>query len=130
MTIFNYIALRNQSEIVNGKIEAEDIKAAREAIRNLGLVPTKVFGEDKKASAPKVRLSPLSLQELIDFTGTFRTLISTGVPIIEGLVFLEKDAVSSRIFLQEKSENRLLQVLLLLILLLNIRKYSVVFTLV
>lgn len=97
MTIFNYIALRNQSEIVNGKIEAEDIKAAREAIRNLGLVPTKVFGEDKKASAPKVRLSPLSLQELIDFTGTFRTLISTGVPIIEGLVFLEKDAVSSRI---------------------------------
>ena len=73
MTIFNYIALRNQSEIVNGKIEAEDIKAAREAIRNLGLVPTKVFGEDKKASAPKVRLSPLSLQELIDFTGTFRT---------------------------------------------------------
>lgn len=97
MTIYNYIALRNQSEIVNGKIEAEDVKSAREAIRNLGLVPTKVFDESKKSSAPKVRLSPLSLQELIDFTNTFRTLISTGVPIIEGLVFLEKDAVSSRI---------------------------------
>ena len=97
MTIFNYIALRNQSEIVNGKIEAEDIKAAREAIRALGLMPTKVFDEGKKSAAPKVRLSPLSLQELIDFTGTFRTLIQTGVPIIEGLVFLEKDAVSSRI---------------------------------
>ena len=97
MTIYNYIALRNQSEIVNGKIEAEDIKSAREAIRNLGLIPTKVFDETHKASAPKVRLSPLSLQELIDFTGTFRTLISTGVPIIEGLVFLEKDSVSSRI---------------------------------
>lgn len=97
MTIYNYIALRNQSEIVNGKIEAEDVKTAREAIRNLGLVPTKVFEDSQKASAPKVRLSPLSLQELIDFTGTFKTLISTGVPIIEGLVFLEKDAVSSRI---------------------------------
>ena len=97
MTIFNYIALRNQSEIVNGKIDAEDVKSAREAIRNLGLVPTKVFEDSKKVSAPKVRLSPLSLQELIDFTGTFKTLISTGVPIIEGLVFLEKDAVSSRI---------------------------------
>ncbi len=97
MTIFNYIALKNQSEIVNGKIEAEDVKAAREAIRNLGLIPTKVFAEGKKAAAPKVRLSPLNLQELIDFTGTFRTLIGTGVPIIEGLVFLEKDAVSSRI---------------------------------
>ncbi len=97
MTIFNYIALRNQSEIVNGKIEAEDVKSAREAIRNLGLMPTKVFEDTQKASAPKVRLSPLSLQELIDFTGTFKTLIATGVPIIEGLVFLEKDAVSSRI---------------------------------
>lgn len=97
MTIYNYIALRNQSEIVNGKIEAEDVRAARECIRNLGLVPTKVFEESQKVSAPKVRLSPLSLQELIDFTGTFRTLIQTGVPIIEGLVFLEKDAVSSRI---------------------------------
>lgn len=97
MTIFNYVALRNQSEIVNGKIEADDVKSAREAIRNLGLVPTKVFEDSKKVSAPKVRLSPLSLQELIDFTGTFRTLIQTGVPIIEGLVFLEKDAVSSRI---------------------------------
>ena len=97
MTIFNYIALRNQSEIVNGKIEAEDVKAAREAIRAMGLIPTKVFDEGKKSAAPKVRLSPLSLQELIDFTGTFRTLIGTGVPIIEGLVFLEKDAVSSRI---------------------------------
>ncbi len=97
MTIFNYIALRNQSEVVNGKIEADDVKAAREAIRNLGLIPTKVFEDSQKVSAPKVRLSPLSLQELIDFTGTFKTLISTGVPIIEGLVFLEKDAVSSRI---------------------------------
>ncbi len=97
MTIFNYIALRNGSEIVNGKIEADDVKAAREAIKQLGLIPTKVFDEGKKVSAPKVRLSPLSLQELIDFTGTFRTLIQTGVPIIEGLVFLEKDAVSSRI---------------------------------
>ena len=87
MTIFNYIALRNQSEIVNGKIEAEDVKAAREAIRNLGLTPTKVFEDSQKTSAPKVRLSPLSLQELIDFTGTFKTLIATGVPIIEGLVF-------------------------------------------
>ena len=97
MTIFNYVAIRNQSEIVNGKIEAEDIKEARSAVMALGLLPTKIFLEDNKVSAPKVRLSPLSLQELIDFTSTFKTLIQTGVPIIEGLVFLEKDAVSSRI---------------------------------
>ena len=102
MTIYNYTALKNNNEVVQGKIEAEDVKMAREAVRKLGLLPTKVFEDGQKASAPKVRLSPLSLQELIDFTGTFQTLIQTGVPLIEGLVFMEKDAVSSRIRLLAK----------------------------
>ncbi len=102
MAIFNYIALKDKTEIVNGKIEADDVKTAREEIRKLGLLPTKVFAENTKSSAPKVKLSPLSLQELIDFTSTFQTLIQTGVPLIEGLVFLEKDAVSSRIRLLAK----------------------------
>ena len=97
MTIYNYRALKDNIEIVSGKIEADNPRAARAAIMSLGLIPTKIFDEENKVSAPKVRLSPLSLQELIDFTGTFRTLIQTGVPLIEGLVFLEKDAVSSRI---------------------------------
>ena len=102
MTIYNYTALKNNNEVVQGKIEAEDVKMAREAVRKLGLLPKKVFEDGQKASAPKVRLSPLSLQELIDFTGTFQTLIQTGVPLIEGLVFMEKDAVSSRIRLLAK----------------------------
>ena len=97
MTIYNYKALKDKNEVVGGKIEADDIKTARENIRKLGLIPTKVYEESEKVSAAKVKLSPLSLQELIDFTSTFQTLIQTGVPLIEGLVFLEKDAVSSRI---------------------------------
>ena len=97
MTIYNYKALKDNNEVVGGKIEADDIKTARENIRKLGLIPTKVFEESEKVAAAKVKLSPLSLQELIDFTSTFQTLIQTGVPLIEGLVFLEKDAVSSRI---------------------------------
>ena len=97
MTIYNYKALKDKNEVVGGKIEADDIKTARENIRKLGLIPTKVYEESEKVAAAKVKLSPLSLQELIDFTSTFQTLIQTGVPLIEGLVFLEKDAVSSRI---------------------------------
>ena len=97
MTIYNYKALKDNNEVVGGKIEADDIKTARENIRKLGLIPTKVFEESEKVAAAKVKLSPLSLQELVDFTSTFQTLIQTGVPLIEGLVFLEKDAVSSRI---------------------------------
>lgn len=102
MAVYNYIALKNKTEVVQGKIEAEDVKAARDAIVSMGLLPTKVFDEQQKSSAPKVRLSALSLTELIDFTGTFRTLVQTGVPIIEGLVFLEKDTPSSRVRLLAK----------------------------
>ena len=98
MTIYNYKALKDKNEVVGGKIEdASDLREARESIRKLGFIPTKVYEESEKVSAAKVKLSPLSLQELIDFTSTFQTLIQTGVPLIEGLVFLEKDAVSSRI---------------------------------
>ena len=85
MTIYNYVALRNQTEVVNGKIEADDIRAARAGIRAMGLMPTKVYEDGVKMSAPKVRLSALSLKELIDFTNTFKTLLQTGIPVIEGL---------------------------------------------
>ena len=48
MTIFNYSALKNNNEVVQGKIEAEDVKMAREEIRKLGLLPTKVLKTVKK----------------------------------------------------------------------------------
>ena len=56
MTIYNYSALKNNNEVVQGKIEAEDVKMAREEIRKLGLLPTKVFEEGQKASAQRLGL--------------------------------------------------------------------------
>ena len=37
MTIYNYIALKNNKDIVKGKVDAADQREAREAIRKLGL---------------------------------------------------------------------------------------------
>ena len=48
MTIYNYIALKNNKDIVKGKVDAADQREAREAIRKLGFIPTKVYEEKAK----------------------------------------------------------------------------------
>lgn len=49
MTIYNYIALKNNKDIVKGKVNAEDLREARESIRSLGFIPTKVYEEKTKS---------------------------------------------------------------------------------
>ena len=49
MTIYNYIALKNNKDIVKGKVNAEDLREARESIRSLGFIPTKVYAEKTKS---------------------------------------------------------------------------------
>ena len=45
MAIYNYVALRNNKDIVKGKTEANTLREARENIRKLGFIPTKIFEE-------------------------------------------------------------------------------------
>lgn len=49
MAIYNYIALKNNKDIVKGKVNAEDLREARESIRSLGFIPTKVYEEKTKS---------------------------------------------------------------------------------
>lgn len=102
MPIFTYIALKQNNEIVKGKIDANDLKHAREQIRQLGYIPTKIMDEtQKKESSGKevtvTKLQNLSLKEKIDFTTTFQTLHKAGLPVIESLIFMENDASSRSI---------------------------------
>ena len=39
MPLFAYIALKNNKTIVRGKIEADDVKSAREGIKKQGIEP-------------------------------------------------------------------------------------------
>lgn len=111
MPIFSYIALKNNKEIIKGKIDANDLKHAREQIRQLGYVPTKIIDESqKKEAAAKTftvtKLQSLSLKEKIDFTTTFQTLHKAGLPVIESLIFMENDASSRRIRLLAREIRR------------------------
>lgn len=71
MAIYSYIALKNNRETIKGKIEAEDVRMARDAIRQLGLLPVKVFEESNRAEEiakiATVKLRPLTLREKIVF---------------------------------------------------------------
>lgn len=109
MTVFNYIALKNNKDIVKGKIEAENLKEARDNVRKLGFLPTKIYEETKAASENKVearKLQNLGLQDKIDFTSTFQILAQSGIPVIESLVFIENDAAKLKIRLVAKELRR------------------------
>ena len=110
MPIYNYVAL-NKNEIVKGKIEAESPRHARQEIRQLGFIPTKIYDADAKleTSVPETKsahIQSLSLKEKIDFTTTFQTLHRAGLPVIESLIFMEKDASSPRIRLLAREIKR------------------------
>jgi len=113
MTVYNYIALKNNKDIVKGKIEAEDLRQARESIRNLGFIPTRVYEEKSKeearAAAKNIkakRINRLGLQERIDFTSTLQILAQSGIPIIESLMFIENDAARLKVRLVAKELRR------------------------
>ena len=114
MTIYNYLALQNGKDIVKGKVEAGDLREARENIRKLGFIPTKVYEEKSKADEinenlakiPKGKVSNLSLQEKIDFTSTLQILAQSGIPIIESLMFIETDAARLKVRLVARELRR------------------------
>lgn len=109
MTVFNYIALKNNKDIVKGKVEANSLKEARDNVRRLGFLPTKIYEESKAATESKVevkKLQKLGLQDRIDFTATFHILAQSGIPAIESLVFIENDAAKLKIRLVAKELRR------------------------
>lgn len=103
MPVYNYEALKNGTEVVQGKIEASSVKEARELVRKIDLVPTKIYDQEKGKDKPKKtvvkknNLKKLKMREKIDFTNTLKILTQTGVPIIEALLFIETNSASKRV---------------------------------
>ncbi len=108
MPTYSYVALRNNKDEVKGKIDAPDPRSAREAIKSMGLLPTRIIDEalahsarSTNATAPGAQLKSkplsLSLKDKIDFTHTLQILIATGIPITESLKFLEGNADSQNV---------------------------------
>ena len=114
MAIYNYIALKNAKDIVKGKVEATDLREARDSIRKLGFIPTKVYEEkskeeenaEKNKDIPKGQVKKLGLQDRMDFTSTLQILAQSGIPIIESLMFIENDAAKLKVRLVARELRR------------------------
>jgi len=108
MAIFNYEALKNENERVNGNIEADSDKEARELLRKQDLIPLKLYEKGavknvigaapaKKKATKKVQVKKLTMREKIDFTNIMYTFSKSGISLIESLYFVETNSESKNI---------------------------------
>jgi len=98
MPIYKYEALKQGKEIVKGEVNALNLKDARDVVRKMGFVPTKIqeVGENNKKSGAG-KLPSLSLSEKIDFISTLQILLQSGIPAVESLMFMEQEAAKAKI---------------------------------
>lgn len=110
MSVYNYVALKNNKDVVKGKVEADNLKEARENVRKLGFLPTKIYEEAQAAAETNKieakKIQKLGLQDKIDFTSTFQILAQSGIPVIESLMFMENDAAKLKIRVMSKELRR------------------------
>ena len=97
MPIYSYTALKQGKEVVKGEVTASNIKDARDVIRKMGLVPTKVNEYVDSKSKKSGKLASLSLKEKIDFISTFQILLQSGIAAVESLMFMEQEAAKKKI---------------------------------
>ncbi len=97
MPIFSYQALKSGKEIVKGEVTASNLKDARDVIRNMGLVPTKISEYVDVKTKKGQAISSLSLNDKIDFISTLQILLSSGIPAVESLMFMEQEAAKKKI---------------------------------
>ena len=108
MAKYKYQALKDNTKLVEGVVEASSLREAREAIRKLGFVPTKVYTEtppesEIPSSKPKetqvvaVKVKFLSLSQKITFTSELETMLSAGIPIMEALNSIETNSPDLKI---------------------------------
>ena len=98
MTRYEYEAEKWNGEKVKGRIDAKSEVEVRVRVKNMGykLITFREFTSGSQ-TARTGALQSLSLKEKIDFTQTFLTLNKAGLPIIESLIFIEKDAASRQV---------------------------------
>ena len=97
MPIYSYEALKQGKEILKGEVTASNLKDARDVIRKMGLVPTKITEYVDKKGKAGGKISPLSLSEKIDFISTLQILLQSGIPAVESLMFMEQEAAKPKI---------------------------------
>ena len=97
MARYEYEAEKWNGEHIKGRIDAKSQVEVKVRIRNMGYKPVSIRELSSSGGLLSSNLQSLSLKEKVDFTQTFLTLNKAGLPIIESLIFIEKDANSRQV---------------------------------
>ena len=97
MPIYSYEALKQGKQIIKGQITASNLKDARDILRNMDLVPTRINEYVEQKAKKTHRIGSLSLKEKIDFISTLQILLQSGIPAVESLMFMEQEAARKKI---------------------------------
>jgi type IV pilus assembly protein PilC len=110
LPVYSYKAIESKTnKSVQGQIEAPSEKAAREALRKQGTIPTSLEDMNPqknddvmyllrqlpfigKVFEPRVRL-----KDIVIFTQQLATLIDAGIPLVEALFMLEQQTINVRL---------------------------------
>lgn len=98
MPEFNYIGTDRKGNKVSGKLQAESIGEARMSLRNEGIRPRSI----SRSSGAQFELSSLfslgkvrfPTEWIVVFTRQFQVLITSGIPLVQGLELLAEQAPS------------------------------------
>ena len=87
MTKFYYKAINELGNNVSGVLEADSTEKASDLLSDYGFIPFQVIEESKRSigfdwSSVKEKFTPVKVSELILFTKQFRTMIRSGIPIL------------------------------------------------
>lgn len=97
MPIYSYIALKQGKELVKGEVTASNLKDARDVVRKMGFVPTKIVEYTDTKQKQGSGITALSLKDKIDFISTLQILLTSGIPAVESLMFMEQEAAKKKI---------------------------------
>lgn len=105
MAVFVYSAIDpDRNRTVEGKLEAQNLREAKEILRTQGHMPTRIERDEQGMTVEELiqRLPllsalltpPVGLKDINLFTQQLYTLLNAGVPLIEGLFMLEQQSES------------------------------------
>lgn len=103
MVRYAYNALKNNKDIVNGEVEAVTQREAREKVRELGLIPLKIFEPDLVVyeladnADNQGGIKHLSLTDKIMFISELQVMLSSGISIVEALQTIQQHSPKIKI---------------------------------
>jgi type IV pilus assembly protein PilC len=97
VTTFNYSAINAQGVELKGELHAPDLEAARDLLRQRGLLPQRVDSAGRKLIARSGLSKKIDPKALQIFSRQFATLIEAGVNVVTSLAILSEQTVDKNL---------------------------------